>query len=683
VIAAGRATERRIDGNTQGQIDEPVTAAGASVERLTDGRAAVPVRVVGSREDEVTGGLTRRMVVASSLLALIIGAAFAVLLVSVADLRSSERLARHSEEVLAAANQLERLVIDLETGQRGFVITGEERFLGPWRNSQLVLPETSARLERLTIVPEQHSRAQRITRAITSYVRDYSVPLVAAARSDTASARTVAATQEGKRRVDAIRLEFDRLIGTEQGLAAARRERSDAAAARAIGAAVGGLAGSVLLIVGFAGYLTRAIVRPVRGAAAMAGRLAGGDLGVRLPERGAGEIGVLERSFNTMAGSLEASRGELRRLAEEQAALRRVATLVARRVPPAEVFAAVAEEVGLLLGTDAAHVIRYEHDGTATLVAGWSREGDPLLVGTRFTLEEGTISAEMLRTGRPGRTDCYADHPGSLGARIRELGIQSSVACPITVEGRLWGATAVSSKRPEPLPAGIEARIADFTELTATAIANTQARAELAASRTRIVKAAHEARRQIERDLHDGIQQRLVSLGLDLRAVQAGVPTELGQLGPQLARVADGLGEALEELQELSRGIHPAILTEGGLGPALKALARRSAVPIELDVRLQGRQPEPVETAAYYVVAEALTNAAKHAHASGAEVEVQARGDRLHLSVRDDGVGGAHPSRGSGLVGLSDRVQALGGTITIHSPIGEGTTLQVDLPIDP
>jgi signal transduction histidine kinase len=690
VIAPGRTTERRIDGATQGQIDElvtaagtSVTAAGTSVERLTDGSAAAPVRVVRGREAEVTGGLTRRMAVVSGLLALIIGAGFAVLLVSVADLRTSEQRARHSEQVLAAANQLERLVIDLETGQRGFAITSQERFLQPWRAAQIAVPGQASTLQRLVIGnPVQQRRAQRITQAVTSYVRDHSVPLVAAARHDPASARTVAATQEGKQRVDAMRLEFDRLIGTEQGLAVVRQERSDAAAGRAIGAAVGGLAGSVLLIMGFAEYLTRAIVRPVRGAAAMAGRLAGGDLGARLPERGVGEIGVLERSFNTMAGSLEASRVELGRLADEQAALRRVATLVARGMPAAEVFAAVAEEVGRLLGADDATVARYEPDETVTVVAGWSREDDQLPVGLRHRIEGHNLAALVLRTGRPARIDSYTDIPGPIAAVARQLGLRSSVGCPITVEGRLWGATSVSSKRPEPLPASTESRVAAFTELAATAIANAQSRAELAASRARIVRAADETRRRIERDLHDGIQQRLVSLGLDLRATQAAVPTEAPELQTQLGRVAEGLGEAVDELRELSRGIHPAILSEGGLGPALKALVRRSAVPVEVDLKIETRLPEPVEAAAYYVVAEALTNAAKHANAAVAHVEVRARDGRLHLSVRDDGVGGADLARGSGLIGLSDRVQALGGTITVHSPISEGTALQVDLPID-
>ena len=454
------------------------------------------------------------MLIASGLLALLIGAAFAVLLSSVADLRASERRARRSEEVLVVANRLERLVVELEAAQLGFVITNQARFLQPWQDARTALPGEGGTLERLVAdSPAQQEQARRIVEATRSYLRDYSVPLVTAARRDPAAGRTVAATDEGRRRMDALRAEFDRFVASERGLAAARQRRSDAATRRAIVAAAAGLGGSILLIVLFAGYLTRAIVQPVRRAAAMASRLAGGDLGARMPERGVGEIGMLEASFNTMAGSLELSREEL------------------------------------------------------------------------------------------------------------------------------------------------------------------------AASRTRVVAAADQARRRIERDLHDGTQQRLVSLVLDLRAAQAAVPPELPELRAQLARVADGLTGALEDLRELSRGIHPAVLSEGGLAPALKALARRSAVPVELEVEVPARLAEPVEVAAYYVVSEALANTAKHANASVIHVRVQAGDDRLQLSVRDDGVGGATPGRGSGLVGLTDRVQALGGTITIHSPAGQGTRLQIDLPV--
>jgi signal transduction histidine kinase len=279
-------------------------------------------------------------------------------------------------------------------------------------------------------------------------------------------------------------------------------------------AAATGLAGSILLIVLFAGYLTRAIVKPIRAVAAMAGRLAGGDLSVRVPERGVAEIGVLERSFNTMAESLQ------------------------------------------------------------------------------------------------------------------------------------------------------------------------QSRRELAASRTRIVAAGDLARRRIERNLHDGIQQRLVSLVLDLRSTEAAVPAQLPELRAQIAEVADNLTGSLEELRELSRGIHPAILSDGGLSPAIKALARRSAVPVQLDLDVERRLPEPIEVAAYYVVSEALANTAKHARASIAHVELRAADGRLQLSVSDDGVGGASNDDGSGLVGLTDRVEALGGTILVDSPTGQGTRLEVDLPID-
>jgi signal transduction histidine kinase len=376
------------------------------------------------------------------------------------------------------------------------------------------------------------------------------------------------------------------------------------------------------------------------------------------------------------------SRDELGRLAEEQAALRRVATLVARGAPPAEVFATVASEVGRLLGTDLAYLGRFEPDETVTRVAGWSREGDPPPVGLRYPLGEGTLSALVWRTGRPARLDSYAGVPDPGAALARQLGIRSSVGCPVTVQGRPWGLTAVSSRRPEPLAADTEAHVAGFTELVAVAIANTQARAELAASRARIVQSADETRRRIERDLHDGVQQRLVSLALRLGGVAAAIPPGLAEVHQELAGVGAELNQVQNELRELSRGIHPAVLSEAGLGPALRALARRSAIPVELEVDLAGRLPAPVEIAAYYVVAEALTNAAKHAHATVAHVQARAQAGRLRLSVGDDGAGGADPARGSGLVGLSDRVQALGGTLTVHSPAGAGTRLLVDLPVE-
>ena len=241
------------------------------------------------------------------------------------------------------------------------------------------------------------------------------------------------------------------------------------------------------------------------------------------------------------------------------------------------------------------------------------------------------------------------------------------MAAPVIVEGRLWGAMAVVTID-RTLPLDTEERLTEFTELVATAIANAENRAELTASRARIVATADATRRRIERDLHDGAQQQLVSLALELRAAEAALPSELTDQRAELSRVVEGLTAVLDELREISSGIHPAILSEGGLAPALKTLARRSPIPVQLDVRVEGRLPESVEVAAYYVVAEMLTNAAKHAHASSVQVDVAGADGVLRVSVRDDGVGGADPARGSGLVGLRDRVEALGGTIAVDSP---------------
>ncbi|SPL99791.1 putative two-component system sensor kinase [[Actinomadura] parvosata subsp. kistnae] len=467
---------------------------------------------------------------AGAVLALIVGGAFAVLLASIGDLRDARLREQRSAEVLTLANRLERLIIDMETGQRGFALTGEGSFLQPWQAAIDTFPGQASAMERLVAgIPAERALAEKITAAGDSYIDDYTVPLVEALRRDPDATGTprakegerrdpgatgTARAEEGKRRVDALRADFDALVTAALGSARAEQRRSDAAAQRATAVGVAGLIASVVLIGAYSHYLARAVVAPVRRLAGATRQLADGDLQARVPERGAGEIGVLQRGFNTMAATL-------------------------------------------------------------------SRQ-----------------------------------------------------------------------------------------------------RSELAASRSRIVASADQARRRIERDLHDGIQQRLVSLVLEVRAIQATSPPDRPELAEPLDRLADALGEAVDELREISRGIHPAILSEAGLGPALKALARRSPVPVELDVEVPGRLPEPVEVAAYYVVSEALTNTAKHARASVATVRARLEDGRLRLRVRDDGAGGATASgSGSGLLGLADRVEALGGTVRVDSPPGQGTTLDADLPV--
>jgi signal transduction histidine kinase len=624
------------------------------------------------------------MVLASGVVALLVSGAFVVLLLAIDNLREASDETRDAREELIAVDQLEKLVIDLETGVRGFVITGEERFLDPWNEARAAFPRQGRRLERLVADnPEQLRRVRRIIQDSRSYIREYATPVVDDARRGEPSSRSVPVTEEGRRRVDRLRAEFDTLTRTERARITAREESADTSARRAVAASVAGIGGSLLLILIFTGYLTRVIVQPIRRASAMAGRLAGGDAKARMPETGVAEIGTLQRSFNTMASSLAASRDELTRVVEEQAALRRVATLVAQTVSAPQLFETVTREVGLLSGADLARMERYEADGTITGVGAWSRDPErELVVGTRIALEGVSVAALVRERGGPVRVDTFAQASGPIAEEARALGIRSSVGCPIVVQGRLWGVIAASSKSEAPFPPDTESQIAEFTELVATAIANAEARAELAASRARIVSAADETRRRIERDLHDGTQQRLITLGLELRLAQSTVPPDLAELREEIGRAAMELGGVIDDLREISRGIHPAILSEGGLGPALRTLARRSAVPVELEVRPEARFPAPIEVAAYYVVSEALANAAKYAQASVAEVRVDARDGVLELTIQDDGVGGADPARGSGLTGLRDRVEALGGSLSVISTTHEGTSLHVELPID-
>ena len=380
-----------------------------------------------------------------------------------------------------------------------------------------------------------------------------------------------------------------------------------------------------------------------------------------------------------------AVRRELDRLSREHAGLRRVAALMAHAVPPDVLFAAVAAEVGQVFpAADLGIVGRYDSDRAVEVVGVWSRAGDGPLAGRREILGGRNVRTVVFETNQPARVDDLAAHPGLADQCGVEAGMRSAAGAPITVAGRLWGVMLIASAGWEVLPAGTEHRLAEFTELVAvTAIANAEAQAAAAAWRERVIAAADGTRRRIERDLHDGMQQRLVSLALRLRAAQAVVPAGLGDLDAELGRVVDGLTSTLDELRDYVRGLHPAILTRGGLAAALRGLARRSAVPVQLDLRLDGRLAEPIEVTAYYVVSEALTNAAKYANASTVRVTVGAAGGRVQVLVSDDGDGGADPARGSGLTGLMDRVEAIGGRLLLRSQPGAGTCLLANLPAEP
>ncbi|MET7398549.1 GAF domain-containing sensor histidine kinase [Dactylosporangium sp. NPDC005572] len=374
--------------------------------------------------------------------------------------------------------------------------------------------------------------------------------------------------------------------------------------------------------------------------------------------------------------------GEHPRLAEAQVALRRIAVLVAHGATEVSIFDAVAAELAYLVDADLTNVIRYEPDGTVTMLAARDWSGTLFPVGVKVPLDGQSVAALVSRSGRSARMDNYTDAPGPLAALMREQGVRSTIGAPVVVERHLWGVVTASMTRDEPWTFNAEMRLTQYTELVAIAIANAQARADLAASRARAVIAADQALRRIERNLHDGVQQRLLALALEIREAETGIPGEMAELRERLSAMASGLTGVLDDLREISRGIHPAILSDGGLRPALRALTRRCSVPTDLSLDLTRRLPEPVEIAAYYIVAEALANTIKHANASVIHIDAEASDSRLYLSVIDDGIGGASPARGSGLTGLTDRVDALGGTITISSPTGQGTNLRVVLPLE-
>jgi signal transduction histidine kinase len=377
------------------------------------------------------------------------------------------------------------------------------------------------------------------------------------------------------------------------------------------------------------------------------------------------------------------ARHDAERLAEEQAALRRVATLVARGVPAHEVFSAVSDEVARLFGTTMAAVARFDPEEPAIIIVGAAEQTRARVeIGSRFALDDAMIATQVHRTGRSawtGPADLTSASPAA-AEFLRQINRMSSVASPIFVDGRLWGVITVTSET-EQLSLDTQEHLEEFTELVATALANAEARRELIASRARIVAASDDARRRIERDLHDGAQQRLVSLGLELRIAAESVSDTLPGFDARLGHVADEIDAVIDDLRETSRGIHPAILSDGGLWPAIEMLARRAPLPVELDLGVSARFAPQVEVAVYYVVSEALTNTAKHANATRAHVSIEHCASRVRLAIDDDGEGGAKLEGGSGLAGLRDRVEALGGSFSLRSSPVDGTVINVELPV--
>jgi PAS domain S-box-containing protein len=386
-----------------------------------------------------------------------------------------------------------------------------------------------------------------------------------------------------------------------------------------------------------------------------------------------------EHEESALEGDPEAKLAEVGQLAQEQRALRRVATLVASEASPERVFTAVSEECARVLQVNASAVVRYEADNTATVMGRHNRDGIASFpIGARLPADENTSIGRVLASGVPGRIDDWGAVTGSFAETMLQIGYRSTVAAPIVVAGTLWGAVSIASE--DPLPPESEARLGAFCELVSLAVASAQARADLRASRARVVKAGDEQRRRLERNLHDGAQQRLVAAALMLRVAQARQTSDPGSAEELLAEASRELDAGLEELRELARGLHPGLLTDQGLRRAVQALGERLPLPVEIDVPDE-RLPEQLEATAYYLVSEALTNVAKHAQATSARVAIGREGGLLRLEVGDDGCGGADEAAGTGLVGLRDRAEAAGGTLVVQSPPGQGTVVSAALPL--
>jgi signal transduction histidine kinase len=391
-------------------------------------------------------------------------------------------------------------------------------------------------------------------------------------------------------------------------------------------------------------------------------------------------VSELARRTHVRATEAEEAQREQRRLADEQAALRRVATLVAQAGSDTEVFEAVTREVGLQCDADLARMERFEPNRTVTAIAAWSRSGEArLAVDSRIPLEGASIAAQVLETGRPARVDSFAGASGPIAEEAHALGIRSSVGCPIVAGGRTWGVIAASTRQTTPFPPDTESRIANFTELVAMAVSNAEARAELVDSRARVLTAGDEARRRVAQDLHDGAQQRLVHTILTLKLAERAQENNVAAARELLVEALVEAEQANDELRELAHGMLPQVLARGGLVAGVEALVSRARVPVSVEVPDQRFAPE-IEASAYFIVAEALTNVAKHSGARSANITARVDDGVLRVDVRDDGVGGARLD-GSGLLGLQDRVDALGGALHVESPPGSGTRIAATLPL--
>jgi signal transduction histidine kinase len=375
-----------------------------------------------------------------------------------------------------------------------------------------------------------------------------------------------------------------------------------------------------------------------------------------------------------------AARAEVERLVEEQAALRRVATLVAQGAAPTAVFEAAAAEMATLLKADGITLCRYEPGGEVTVLAHRGPEAAQIPPGTRVRHDGRSVSATVRRTHRPARLDSYSESGGAIGQVIQGLRFRSGVGAPIILDGRLWGVAVANWVGDTVSPPDTEERVAQFTQLLETALANADSRDQLTASRVRLLTEADSARRRVVRDLHDGTQQRLVHTIVTLKLAQRALQRDSAEAASLIAAAIEHAQRGNAELRELAHGMLPTALTKGGIASGVQTIVARLELPVVVDLPTE-RYSAEIEASTYFIISEALTNVVKHSQASAAEVRVGTVDGVLRVEVRDNGTGGADAT-GHGLVGINDRVIALGGRLRVESPAGGGTRLVATLPLN-
>ncbi|MEU0556525.1 GAF domain-containing protein [Dactylosporangium sp. NPDC006015] len=610
---------------------------------------------------------------------LAICAALGTMLISFDQRRRAEHTAEAEDQARSAVTALALLVTDAEAARCGLAATGDQLFRTRLASSLDVIPRRERELQRsVTHDPVKVMLLRQINLYLNEYLSNYLAPALATSRSGGPATVSNAIMLAARRHADLIGSRLDRLLELVNRSTVRARARAETHSNMGI------LAGVVLPLFSLVALVlmrrhATAVAGSVRNLEAAAVKIADGELTIRVPEDGPAETSRFQHAFNNMVSALAQHRHTLNEKIAEQSALRSAGTPAAGVQTPQAVFDAVTEQAGILFRTDLADLLHVDPDGTASVVATWSHAQWDLPADEQVRLEPEGMAAQVLRSGRAVRLT----HPGTPAPawqRPARFGLQAAIGVPVIAAGRAWGVLRLMSRRPETLPETVTSRATPFTDLVAVAVADHQARTDSAEARTRIMFAADETRRTIERKLHDGPQQRLTASLWALQTLDAQIPANLTELHAQVSMLTARMSTALDDLATIARDVHPAILSQRGLPSAIRSLARRTPVPVETTLDLPARPDEQVEIGMYHMVAEALALANNHPHTTLVNIEASVRSGRLLLHIEMNGMRTGDVASGPELVRIRDRVEALGGAMTLESSPERDIRLFIDVP---